>query len=88
MTLEKSDTIVVLDKNYLHQLATLLEKTPSKTIANYFGFQVVLFGIKLLNVDLHKRYDQYAMLASGQLKPDSKLVECVKRTDNKYGQWN
>lgn len=86
VTLEKNETLVVIDRPYYSKVVELLEKTPNRTIANLFAFRTVFFGMTLLNGDLQKLYDQFDSLTNGRVEADSKLKECVKLTEKLYGE--
>lgn len=78
--LEENEQVIVPDVNYLHQLSTLLQTTPKRTVANYFGWRLVLFSSELSNDALHQRQRQYLRESTGTLISDSRLTECIKKT--------
>lgn len=76
--IDENEVIIVVDKNYLHQLNGLLQSTPNRTIANYFAWRLVQFTSDFLNDDLHHRKRQY--FKESELTPEIRLTECVKKT--------
>lgn len=82
--LAENEQITVPDVNYLHQLNLLLQNTPKRTIANYFGWRLVLFSSDLLNDVLHQRRQQYVAESTGMLKPDARITECIKKASELY----
>lgn len=75
--IDENEVIIVVDKNYLHQLNGLLQSTPNRTIANYFAWRLVQFTSDFLNDDLHQRKRQY--FKESELTPEIRLIECVKK---------
>lgn len=80
LKVDENEIVIVLDKNYIQQLETLLQSTPKRTIANYFAWRSVYFASGLLNDVLHDRRQQYLATSTGMLKSDPREKECVKRT--------
>lgn len=76
--IDEHEVVIVIDKNYLHQLNGLLQSTPNRTIANYFAWRLVQFTSDFLNDDLHQRKRQY--FKESELTPEIRLTECVKKT--------
>lgn len=84
VTINENESITVPDVDYLHQLNVLLHTTPKRTISNYFGWRLVFFSADFLDDVLHKRQQQYIIEATGMLKPDPRLTECIKKTTQLY----
>lgn len=80
----ENEMIIVPDVNYLHQLDVILQLTPKRTIANYFGMRLVLFSSDILNDELHHRLEQYHREAFGTLKTEPRIEECIKKTKELY----
>lgn len=80
VTLDKSDPIIVADMNYVSQLGAVLQKTPKRTIANYFAWHAVRSSTRFLNDVLYKRGEKYLFDITGMQKTKARIVECVERT--------
>lgn len=80
VTIDENDIIFVPDVNYLRQLKNLIEMTPQRTVANYFGWRSVLFSSSLLSSTLFHRSQPYLAAISGKQKPDAVLTACVRLT--------
>lgn len=79
VTLNDDDKITVPDVEYVRKLKELLDATPKRTIANYFGMRLAKFSSELLNDALHKRFDQYEKEINGLEEPDARPIECAKK---------
>lgn len=77
---DESETVLVLDKNYMLQLNALLQSTPKRAIANYFAWRLVLYSSDLLNDVLHQRNQIFHAATTGMLNSGPRISECVKRT--------
>lgn len=80
-TIDESDTIYVWNLNYVHQLKELLDTTPKRIVANYFGARLALYTSSLLNDVLRERQQRYEMLKTGALKPETRFLQCVHKTE-------
>lgn len=87
VTLDKNDPIIIADKNYVYQLGTVLQKTASRTIANYFAWNAIKSSSRFLNDVLHKRGEQYLAEITGIQKSKSRLIDCVERTQISYANF-
>lgn len=76
--IDRNEKVIVVDKGYLHRLRDLLETTSNRTIANYFGWRLVLFSSDLLNDALHNRKRQF--YGQTQITSETRLNECLKKT--------
>lgn len=77
---DETETVIVLDKNYIQKLETILQSTPKRVMSNYIAWRCVHFTSSLLNDVLHNRRQQYLAATTGMLKSDPRDKECVKRT--------
>lgn len=80
VTIDDDEVIFVPDVNYFHQLNNLIERTPKRTVANYFAWRSVLFSGSLLNNRLFARSMQYDAATTGKFIVDSRLTACVRQT--------
>lgn len=76
--IDENEEVIVVDRNYLYRLSDLLESTPNRTIANYFGWRLVLFSSDFLNDDLHNRKRRF--YGQTQLTSNDRVNECLKKT--------
>lgn len=76
--IDENEIVIVVDRNYLQRLGGLIESTSKRTIANYFGFRLVLFGSYSLNKVLDSLRRQHFNLPP--ITPASRTTECVKKT--------
>lgn len=81
IAIDDDEVLFVPDVKYFHQLNKLIEKTPKRTVANYFAWRSVLFSSGLLNNALSARSQQYDAATSGRkLTSDARLTTCVRQT--------
>lgn len=88
VTLDENDPIIVADKNYVSQLGAVLQKTPKRTIANYFAWHAVRSSSRFLNDVLYKRGEKYLFDITGMQKTKSRVINCVERTQISYERFN
>lgn len=88
MTVDKNEPIIIGDRNYVYQLGAVLQKTPKRTIANYFAWHAVSGSSRFLNDVLLKRGEQYVFDITGKQKSKSRLIYCVERTQISYADLN
>lgn len=87
VTIEKNETIIIGDSNYVYQLGAVLQKTPSRTIANYLAWEAVRSSSRFLNDVIRKRGEQYLFDVTGMRKSKSRLIDCVERTQLSYANF-
>lgn len=81
ITIDDNEVLFVPDVKYFHQLNKLIEKTPQRTVANYFAWRSVSFSAGLLSNTLFQRSQQYDAAVSGRrLTSDARLTACVQQT--------
>lgn len=78
--IDRNEIVIVLDKNYLQRLGSIIESTPKRTIANYFAWRLVFFGSFLLNDVLDNQRRQHFKISP--LTPATRLTQCIKKTMN------
>lgn len=88
VTVDKNEPIIIADRNYVYQLGAVLQKTPKRTIANYFAWHAVSGSSRFLNDVLLKRGEQYVFDITGKQKSKSRLIYCVERTQLSYADLN
>lgn len=76
--IDQNETVIVVDRNYLRRLGDLLESTPRRTIANYFGWRLVLFASYSMNGILENRRRQHFRIPPKTSA--TRLTECVRKT--------
>lgn len=80
LQVDENEVVIVLDTNYVLQLNHILQSTPKRTIANYFGWRAIYFGSDLLNNVLHEQEEQYLAKTTGMQRPVTRETECIKKT--------
>lgn len=75
----RNENVIVLDYHYVRRLGLILQKTPKKTLANYFGWRMVLLASSFLNDILYERRQQFLAQTTGVIK-SPRHIECTKRT--------
>lgn len=78
--IDGNETIIVLDKNYLRDLGSVIESTRIRTLSNYFAWRLVFFGSFLLNDVLDSQRRQHFKLPP--ITPANRLAQCIKKTLN------
>lgn len=76
--IDPNETIIVVDKNYLQRLGSLIASTPNRIIANYFAWRLVLFSSYLLNGELGDRRRHH--FKTQPSTPSTRFAECTMRT--------
>ena len=77
-TIDQDEAVIVVDKNYLQRLGSLMASTPNRTIANYFAWRLVFFGSYLINDVLdNKRREHFEIPPSTSA---NRITQCVKKT--------
>lgn len=76
----RNENVIVLDYHYVRRLGIILQKTSKRTLANYFGWRLVLFATSFLNDRLYQRRQQFLAQTTGMIKSTPRHIECTKRT--------
>lgn len=74
------DIITVTVPSFFAKLATLLEETPKRTIANYLIWRVTVFSTYFMSSELRKRNLAYFTAISGKTEDEARWKECVDLT--------
>lgn len=77
---DQNEMVIVMDRNYLQRLGSVLESTQKRTIASYFAWRLVFFGSYSLNDVLDNQRRRHFKVPS--LTPSSQLSLCIKKTLN------
>lgn len=80
MTVDDSEIITVSVPTFFEQLATLLEETPNRTIANYLIWRVTVYSTYFMSSELRKRNLEYFGAISGKTEEEPRWKECVDLT--------
>lgn len=75
---DPNETVIVVDRSYLQRLGSLIESTPSRTIANYYAWRLVPFGSYSMNDMLDNLRRQHFRIPPKTSATRS--MECVKKT--------
>lgn len=90
MKLLKTEVVVVVSPKYFERLASILENTTKRTIANYFAWRSFLVSSNFLNDQVRIRKVLYltAMTTTGDGQPGqggtSQWKECISYTTSTY----
>lgn len=77
LSVDDSEIITVSVPTFFAQLASLLEETPNRTIANYLIWRVTVYSTYFMSSELRKRNLQYFTAISGKTEEEARWKECV-----------
>lgn len=83
LQIDENEVIVVSVPAYFDSLGPLLEKTPSRTIANYMMWRVTAFSSFFLTDELRKRQLIYSTAVSGKQEQEPRWKECIDITSGR-----
>lgn len=83
LQIDEDEVIVVSVPAYFESLGPLLEKTPSRTIANYMMWRVTAFSSFFLTDELRKRQLIYSTAVSGKQEQEPRWKECIDITSGR-----
>lgn len=84
VTLTDADEVVVQDSTYYRNLASILNSTPSRVIANYFGWRFVLGYSDYTTRHFTDTYFNFQRIAYGQRKPEKTWETCYTIVDSYF----
>lgn len=85
ITVNDSEIITVSVPTFFAQLGPLLERTPSRTIANLLIWRTTVYSTFFMNSELRKRNLQYFSAISGSSEDEPRWKECVDLTTSGLG---
>ncbi|KAG4071253.1 hypothetical protein HA402_003957 [Bradysia odoriphaga] len=85
ISVDDSEIITVTVPTFFAKLATLLEETPKRTIANYLIWRVTVYSTYFMNSELRKRNLAYFTAISGKTEDEARWKECVDLANSGLG---
>ncbi|XP_065215808.1 neprilysin-2 isoform X2 [Planococcus citri] len=82
--ISESEVVIINTPQYLHNLETLLSKTPKRIQANYVMWRAAASSVSYLTESVRKRQLDYSTELSGRTEREPRWKECV---DNAAGSF-
>lgn len=80
-----TEPIIVVDKNYIENLGTLLSKTEKRDLANYMLWRYVSPQLRHISKETRELYNVYVKAMTGVDKPPERWVLCANEVDGSLG---
>lgn len=77
------EIISVTSLHFFERLGNLLEKTPKKTLANYYLWRIVENSVQFLSKDLRDKFLEHKRRTTGQQSDEPRWRECTDLINNK-----
>lgn len=80
IVVNEDEKVIVVDKNYMQTLNSVIQSTPKRVIANYYAWQIICTYCNYLNDELREVLNKYYAATRGQAKPLPWSMQCMQVT--------
>lgn len=81
---DENEVVIVSVPSFFEKLGDVIHSVPKRTLANYFGWRIVLATSGTLTDELRRRKILYFSSINGQREEEPRWKECASYTSSKY----